>query len=75
MLNVNIDDEAELWPNELIQYAPITCPCLSSTVDNPSDERGTDLETIINRNDTETSDDRKLSTDRSIALDFISLMI
>jgi len=63
VLNVNLDDDAPLYPNELLQPAPISCPCLPTTTGETSDENNTDLETIINRNDSDTfstNDDGKI---------------
>lgn len=38
-------------PNELLQPAPISCPCLSKTLNEATDANNQDLETILNRND------------------------
>lgn len=48
MLNVNIDDDTPIYPNDFIQFAPISCPTLSSTNE---EQTNTNLEMILNRNE------------------------
>jgi hypothetical protein len=53
-VNINLEDDAPLYPNELLQPAPISCPCLPSIQGDTSNDNNQDLETIINRNDVDT---------------------
>lgn len=50
-MNINLEDDAPLYPNETIQPASISCPCLPSTRADLSNEDNQALETIIARND------------------------
>ncbi|CAF3908968.1 unnamed protein product, partial [Rotaria sp. Silwood2] len=54
VININLEDDPPLYPNEFLQPAPISCPCLPITINEISNENNPDLETIINRNDTDT---------------------
>ena len=69
VVNVNVDDDTPLYPNELLLYAPISCPCPASSTDEASKAESEDLETIINRNEMDTfssnSDSKSIDTDRS----------
>ena len=63
-MNINLEDDAPLWPNELLQPSPISCPCLSSTQGESSNEENQALETILNRNNADvlsSNDDRKIN--------------
>ncbi|CAF1384362.1 unnamed protein product, partial [Adineta steineri] len=81
VLNINLEDEATFYPNELLQPAPISCPCLPITTNETSNENGQDLETIINRNDSDTlsSNDnsllKSLSNEDGLGMDLPSTKI
>lgn len=54
VVNINLEDDVTLHPNELIQPAPLSCPCLATVTNDGSNEKDPDLETIINRHDSDT---------------------
>lgn len=69
-MNINLEDDAQLYPNELIQPAPISCPCLpSSNQGETSNEENQALETIINRHDSHilsSNNDRNIINNKYI---------
>ena len=71
-MNINLEDDAPLYPNELLQSAAISCPCLPSNAGETSNEENQALETIINRND---SDLPSSNNDSKIDLIFIRIYI
>ncbi len=56
-MNINLEDDAPLYPNELLQPAPFSCPCLPSSASETANGDNQTLETIINRNDADTNND------------------
>ncbi len=65
VVNINLEDDAPLYPNELLQPAAISCPCLPSTLGETSNEDNQALETIINRNDSDilsSNNDSKINS-------------
>lgn len=73
VLNVNVDDDMPMYPNEILQYAPISCPSL--VTDEQSNAASQDLETIINRSETEISSGndtgllKSLPTEENLGMD------
>ncbi|CAF0719337.1 unnamed protein product [Rotaria sp. Silwood1] len=78
VVNINLEDDPPLYPNEFLQPAPISCPCLPTTINEISNENNQDLETILNRNDTDTllsNDDhllKSLSNENDLGMDLPS---
>ncbi|CAF1072155.1 unnamed protein product [Rotaria sordida] len=81
VININLEDDPPLYPNEYLQPAPISCPCLSTTINEISNETNQDLETIINRNDTDvllSNNDnllKSLSNEDGLGMDLSSTII
>ncbi|CAF3357942.1 unnamed protein product [Rotaria sp. Silwood1] len=78
VVNINLEDDPPLYPNEFLQPAPMSCPCLPTTINEISNENNQDLETILNRNDTDTllsNDDhllKSLSNENDLGMDLPS---
>ncbi|CAF4909522.1 unnamed protein product, partial [Rotaria socialis] len=65
VVNISLEDDTPLYPNEFLQPAPISCPCLPPSAKDAANDNHQDLETIINRNETDiilSTNDRKFLT-------------
>ncbi|CAF2047691.1 unnamed protein product [Rotaria magnacalcarata] len=79
VVNISLEDDTPLYPNEFLQPAPISCPCLPPSAKDAANDNSQDLETIINRNETDiilsTNDHllKSLSNEDDLGMDLSSV--